>query len=1065
MPKKRTEPAAAGAFPDDAARAAIRADLGTTMLVEAAAGTGKTTSLVERMVALAATGTTTVDHLSAVTFTIRAAAQLRQRFQNALESALREEKDTARRGRLSAALSRLDSCFVGTIHAFGARLLRERPVEAGVDPGFQEMDDPEDGAARREAWDRFTESLFLSADPRLARLIELGIALEDLRNNFSAVCENSDVDVAIGARRLEPDFTGVRRQVEAFLDRAEQAVPAEVPPGGWNGFQEAVRRAQRLRELLDADRAADFVRILKVLKPGGAKEGAVGSWRKSFDLLREDVIKPALAAWGEYVYPDVMALLVDARDRYAQWRRREGRLNFQDLLIHARNLLRDHPDVRTALRERFTPVLVDEFQDTDPIQAEILFYLTGSDAEEKDWRKLVPLAGSLFVVGDPKQSIYRFRRADIETYAGVRSRIQASGRLLELSTNFRSTSALCEWVNRAFPRPGFFPKEATPGQAGYVPISAARQDGALSPCALRLPTPASGNSERPVAEADASRIAEVIASAIAKGEKRPEDFLILFRRRKFMADYARALEERGVVPEIGGGAAFGASEELEALMPVLESLADSDNPVPFVAALRGPFFGVDDETLYRFVRAGGRFSFRAALPEAADAGIRRAFELFREGERLVETLPPAAAISRLVERLGGTALAAARDLGDSRAGNLLKALSAARKFSSDGLDFFAVVEELERLREEDSVEQMSVEPGRPGAVRLMTLHSAKGLEAPVVFLAEPAAGSGRPRNYCIDRSVEPPRGYFRVTKRFGEHGEEEIARPAGWEKMQESEKSFDEAEKVRMLYVGATRARDLLVVSIKKTAAGRAAGAWAALDPFLEENLASRAPAPARQPAGPPLRPAEDIEAFRGRRLDRRERCASPSYAVTSVTAVAHSGADRPFRERTGRGMSWGSVIHRLLEALMRDGSLELRPYAANVLAEEGREPEDLEKAIELVESVRSSALWKRALTARRRMVEVPFALKVPSASVEEKSGPSETLLTGALDLVFEEDGVWTIVDYKSDTVTNNLEELVAFYRPQIDHYRRYWRQLTGQPTRAGLFFVATGQEAWLEES
>jgi len=148
----------------------------------------------------------------------------------------------------------------------------------------------------------------------------------------------------------------------------------------------------------------------------------------------------------------------------------------------------------------------------------------------------------------------------------------------------------------------------------------------------------------------------------------------------------------------------------------------------------------------------------------------------------------------------------------------------------------------------------------------------------------------------------------------------------------------------------------------------------------------------------------------------------------------------------------------------MRDASLDLRAYAANVLAEEDREPGDLEEALRTVEAVRASPLWKRALAAKSRMVEVPFALTVPSADLGRNTGPEETLLTGALDLVFEEEEGWRIVDYKSDTIAGNLEDLVAFYKPQIAHYRRYWQQLTGRPTKAGLFFVSTGQEVWLEK-
>ena len=1061
MPKRRIEPALVEALPDGAARRAIREDLSTTILVEAAAGTGKTSSLVERMVALVATGTTTVDRLSAVTFTIRAAAQLKQGFQNALEKALAGEADEATAARLGAALARLDCCFVGTIHAFAARLLRERPVEAAVDPGFAEMDEAEDGAARGEAWDRFAEDLFVNGDPRLARLVELDIPLADLSDPFGPVCENSDVAIESGSRGPEPDFADARARVAAFLEKAAACVPAEVPPGGWSGFDHAVRRAGRLRDLLGAERGADFVRILRVLNKGDVRKSVPAPLRGSFAELREEVVLPALESWAEYVYADVCAVLADARERYREWRRRQGRLNFQDLLLCARDLLRDHEEVRTAMGGRYTPVLVDEFQDTDPVQAEILFYLTGSDTRERDWKKLVPRPGSLFVVGDPKQSIYRFRRADIQTYDVVRSKIEACGRVLHLSTNFRSTPAVCAWVNRVFSRPAFFPSAGTEEQAGYVALDTTSHEDPRAPAVFALETPTSRSGDEPAARMEAARIADFIAASIAKGERRPEDFLLLFRRRRFMPEYARELERRGIPCELGGGRAFGDSEELAALMPALEALADPDNPVPLLAALRGPLFGLDDGTLYRFARARGRFHFRGEVPSEADPRIARAFGLFREGESLAESLPPAAAIARFVEKLGWMALAASRELGDSRTGNLLKALAAVRKLSAEGLDFAQAVAELERLRGENAIEEMGIEPGRPGAVRLMTLHSAKGLEAPVVFLAEPFGKDLPPRPYVVDRRSEPPRSFFRVTKKFANFGEEEIARPAGWAGILETEKRFDNAERVRLLYVGATRAKRMLVVGVRKNAGGKASGPWANLHPFIEQRLPPVAEPP-RSEAPPPAGLAEELETSRASRSERRAACAAPGYAVAAVTSLAHAGQERPFRESTGRGLSWGSVIHRLLEAVMRDPDLDVRSYAVNVLAEEGREPEDLEEALRTVEAVRSSALWKRALAARQRLVEVPFALMVPTSDLGGAGGPAETLLTGALDLVFEEEEGWTIVDYKSDTIADNLDEIVAFYRPQIAHYRRYWEQLTGRPAKAGLYFTSTGQEVWL---
>ncbi len=920
------------------------------------------------------------------------------------------------------------------------------------------MDEPENGTARQEAWDRFVERLFVRGDPRLARLIELHVRLSDLTESFADVCENSDVDVAPPARTPEPDFASARAEVDDFLQRAAAALPSAPPAGGWTGFQEAVRRARRLSELLDPSRAADFVEILRVLRSGNIREGA-GGWRKQVDRLRDEVVKPSLTRWAEYVHPDVMPLLLEARDEFRSWRRKNGRANFQDLLVEARDLLRDHADVRAALFHRFTPILVDEFQDTDPIQAEILFYLTGSDPEERDWRRLQPVPGALFVVGDPKQSIYRFRRADILTYQEVRRSIESCGRVLRLSTNFRSTPAVCAWVNQTFARPEFFGGGPSPLQADYVPLIPSKPDRSEGPAALRSETPAEGNAEQPVLEADSARIADVIAASVARGERRPEDFLLLFRRRKPMARYAEALEARGIATDLGGGKAFGASEDLSALLPILRALADPDDPVALVAALRGPVFGMDDDSLYRFARAGGHFRFRSALPAPAEPRLAEAFELFREGEDLVRTLPPGAAIARLVQRLGLAALAAAQPLGQSRAGNLTKAVAAARKFSAEGMDYGGVVRELDGLRKQDLIEQMSLEPGRIGAVRLLTIHGAKGLEAPVVILAAPTGHPIKGRNVFVDRSASPPLGAFRVAKRIGDFAFDEIALPPGWKQMRETEELFEEAEEARLLYVAATRAEELLVVSIKRNKNGSAAGPWARLDRSVHAALPQPAAAPPTPLASAGDPPVRDLAAFRALAAERRARAREPGYGVASVTTVAHADAARPDWQWTGKGMSWGRVLHGLLEASMKDPSLDLQACGANLLAEEERSPSELAEAVRLVESVRSSDLWRRALAARRCLVEVPFALTIPG----EGGADAASVLTGAIDLVFEEDDGWIVVDYKSDIVEGDLTPLVDFYRPQVAQYRRYWEELTGRKTKAGLYFIPRAEEVWLE--
>jgi ATP-dependent helicase/nuclease subunit A len=341
------------------------------------------------------------------------------------------------------------------------------------------------------------------------------------------------------------------------------------------------------------------------------------------------------------------------------------------------------------------------------------------------------------------------------------------------------------------------------------------------------------------------------------------------------------------------------------------------------------------------------------------------------------------------------------------------------------------------------------------AVRLLTLHRAKGLEAPIVFLADPGGEWDSPIDWCVGRETEPPQAWLRVLRQR----REEVARPVGWSAREETEKRFDEAEKARLLYVAATRAADLLVVSAApsdtKSPWARLAAATSRLLPDLPSRPVTTALLPAPDLSG-------ELAAFRERAASRRESGARPSYRIEPVTKLVHdSEAAVPFRARTGRGMSWGRVIHRLLEGAMKDPAIDLRLYARNVLADEERAAFEVDEAVRLVEAVRASPLWRRALAAQRRLAEVPFALTAKSADIGIRTGPAETVLQGAIDLAFEEDSGWVLVDYKSDTVAENLEELTAFYTPQIELYRRYWERLTGRPTKAGLYFVSTGQEVW----
>jgi ATP-dependent helicase/nuclease subunit A len=1065
-------------LPDAEARRAIVEDLDTNLFVEAAAGTGKTSSLVDRMRALVLEGKP-VERLCAVTFTVKAAAQLKERFQIALETSRSEAIDPERRRRLEDAIAGMDRCFVGTIHSFCARLLRERPVEAGVDPEFEELDETRHLLLRSEAWERYKQKLFVESNPVLPELAQYEIPVEVLRDAYECLAENPDVEAGNPGRLREPDFARERPKVAEFLATARAALPAREPVRGWDKLQRRLRRALRLERILDLEKSTSFAEVLERLD--GSGDATLNRWpdagvarklEQGFKALRDGVVRPALQCWREFLYPIAVEAVVPATAEFERLRREKGALDFNDLLLKARNLLRDHPEARREFQERFTPVLVDEFQDTDPIQAEVLLYLTGGDFREKDWRKLAPVEGSLFVVGDPKQSIYRFRRADVETYDRVKERVLASGgRVVDLTANFRSTPEVCAWVNRVFDGP--FPREATEEQAAYAPLHPERKPARGPSGAFRLEVPPAGSrSWEAIARQDAIRIAAWIRGALDSGFEvggdgsragadahrqpvKPGDFLLLFRYKKRMDLYAKELEARGVSYEISGGGAFSESEDLADLLPVLETLVDPANPVSLVASLSGSFFGVDDDALYRFRRSGGRFHLFAPLPAGVDERIARALRMLTEAHELSRSLPPGAALAAICEKLGAMAHGGARELGGTRAGNLLKACSIARSLSARGSPFGSIIRYLRELTEASDAEEMSTRPGETRAVRLMTLHRAKGLEAPIVFLADPTGDRETSVNWCVDRKREVPQGWLRVAERSERR---EIARPEGWSKRAEVETLFQEAERDRLLYVAATRAADVLVVSVGPDSVK---SPWAKLAHAATRPLPEVAKPRAASDLPRPPDFARELAESRRARGARREFARRPGYVVEQVTHVAHDSSSTPFASRTGRGMTWGRVIHRLLEALMKDSSLDVGAYAMNLLVEEDRPAGDLEEAVRLVEAVRDSPLWARATSARRRLVEVPFALMAPSADLGVVEGPAETLLQGAIDLAFEEDTGWVLVDYKSDTIAGNLEELVAFYSPQIDLYRRYWERLTGRPTKAGLFFVQTRQEVW----
>lgn len=1072
-------------LPDAAARRSIRENLDVTMMVEAAAGTGKTTSLVDRMIGLVVSGRAGVDTIAAITFTLKAAAHLRERFQEGLEKAVVEQAaDGLALARVQKAIAGMERCFIGTTHAFCARLLRERPVEAGVDPDFEELDESDTRFLANRFFERWVERAAAIGEPRLGALRDIGLPAPTLKEQFRVLSAFPDVTFRY-AESERPDLDHALNSVLEFLVEVEPHMPPNGPDA--DKFVQLMTRLKELRDstVFDDEPAkatfleeADHKSRTPTQKKWPNKKIAK-DFGERYTSLATDVIAPALQRWMEHVHGVAISFLEPAVREFSRERWRNGSLSFEDLLVIARDLLRDHPHVRRYFQRRFTHLLVDEFQDTDPLQAEVMLFLTGEDVEEKDWRKLHPRPGALFIVGDPKQSIYRFRRADITTYLGVRRQLtEQGGQVVELSTNFRSLPPICEWVNSNF-ESMFSGKDVEAGrQAAHVPLTPFHRgvgDGIAGTWVLDTP----GGTREEIASAEAACLVSWIRRAVDgnasvddEGKLRRlqwSDILMVSWGRSRLSVYAQALERAGIPYEITGGRAFAKSEELGILMPLLHCVIDPDDAVSLAAFLRGPLCGVDDQALYEFARAGGRFTVYSPLPAGADPRIVAAFEILRATAAEAHQLPPAATLARLFDRLGVIALAGWQERGGTRSGNLLLALAFARKISSRGASLSEVVAELEDLRDESSeVEEMDIDPSRQNAVRLMNLHQVKGLEAPIVFLIDPIDPWVFPIESYIDRSGQESVAYFALFRKRGRENKL-IAMPTGWDEFQVTERSFMDAEKKRLLYVAATRAKNMMVLGAHSKSSGKAEGPWKnfvvrPLRPLSELGLADAAAlvgggAKADGNAGI----AAEFEKARSAIATTYDRARNASYSVLPITKLAHRNHAELLKheEGLGKGTSWGRVMHRLLEAMLRTPKINVELYARNLLKDEERDAADLDEVIAAIRAVESSEFWARARRSPKRLVEVPFALEVPALDLGLDE-PGNTLLHGTIDLVFREDDSWMVIDYKSDIIGNRFEALVEYYRPQVEHYARFWSKLTGEPSRAGLFFIDGTREVWL---
>jgi ATP-dependent exoDNAse (exonuclease V) beta subunit len=844
---------------DQQARDRICGDLDTTLVVEAAAGTGKTSALVGRILSGIISGRVSLANIVAVTFTEFAAGELKLRLRSAIEEARQQFDPSAETTELlTQAVRELEEARIGTIHSFCADLLREHPVEAGIDPLFEVAPDDMTYPLFDLAFERWFEKQLESPGEGVRRILRIPqrkgfgggrsatLARRPRESGPKPILRKAALELV-----KERDFTAAWKRCEDFERDSEidELIVEMKELGAWS---ESGRPDQWLTKSLAYLKhfAAEATRVESLGEPrdyDGIEArlfGLLGGWRGKdwrayygrddfpADELRDrrDQFKTRVKEFvdkaGADLAPRLREELWPVVEDFEDLKERAGYLDFLDLLLRARNLVRDNRDIRVELQQRFTHLFVDEFQDTDPLQAEILMLLGSDNPSQRDWRQVRPVPGKLFIVGDPKQSIYRFRRADVALYQEVKRQVIASGgALVDLNVSFRAVPEIQQAVNAAF-APVMAEESLT--QAHYVPLAPSRAGLDTQPAVIALPVSQPyGDYGRVVDwKIDKSLPGDVAAfvnwlinesgwtvTERGRSEERvplqARHVCLLFRRlRHYATDvtraYVQALEAYQIPHLLVGGSSFHSREEVEAIRNALTAVEWPDDELAVFATLRGPLFAFSDAQLlaYRSI-SGTLHPFKQPpddLPESL-AEVVEALTVLRELHRKRNHRPIVESIQTLLSRTRAHAGFANWSTGEQALANIMRLTDMARKGERNGLiSFRAFVDWLEEQAESGDVGDAPIMEEGVDGVRIMTVHKAKGLEFPVVLLVDITAKDTREPSRWIDQAAG-----LSVTKLAG-------CTPIEVQEHADDEMRIEEEEAARVLYVAATRARDLLVV-------------------------------------------------------------------------------------------------------------------------------------------------------------------------------------------------------------------------------------------------------------
>jgi ATP-dependent helicase/nuclease subunit A len=1069
--------------------------------------------------------------LIAITFTDRAAREMRERIRAEVQRRLRASQG-AEADHWFRILRGLHTARISTIHSFCRSLLAAHAAEAQLDPAFRVLDDVESSNLLLSTIEDELQRFLAEQHPALMRLA-VDFDLDRLRKMITNLIRgrqqpwldewrDRSVDELLACWEayhrtvIVPQVCQrlvAHRTTQELLALLREHVPSHPVMSG-----RRLVLLDVLPRLVDSQSPVEDVnKIIENARVQGG--GSANSWpeRAIFETVRERCKElrelaekgcrllawdPCEARHAATVGIELLQLVLPIRDAYVQRKRNASALDYDDLLVLARDLLcRPHGNrLRARYAAKIKLLLVDEFQDTDQVQVDLIRALCDNDLA----------SGKLFLVGDLKQSIYRFRGAQPHVFREVRSQIPAAGRL-PLARNFRSQPAILRFVNALF----------RDDMQDYEPLTANRPQLTPEPAIEFLWAPAEAAQEKVEVmrrrEADwiARRLRHLLdeqAPIVCRKGTGPHDYqvkpleqgdiAILFRAMSDVGVYEEALRRYGIDYYLVGGHAFYAQQEVYDLVNLLRAVASPADEVSLAGALRSPFFSVSDDGLFWLAQHPGRLCgglFAGDLPAELTGEMRARAEFARDTIRDLRAIKDRVSVAELINealaRTGYDAVLLGEFLGERKLANLRKLIEMARSFDRTGLfslsDFNAQLSEFVVRQPREPLAATQAEA--TSAVQIMTIHQAKGLEFPLVVVPD-LGRSDRQSNddATFDRALGPL-----VRSPKSEPGHDALS---GYDLYHDQEKQEDAAEMMRLLYVATTRAADYLILSSGVKALGSAGSDWLKhlaqrFDLTTGEPLCPSADEPPPRvlvtSQVPPLAgtdtktPRPDLaqlvraaESTKGGRVlvnvDPLPVCSASRrrFSFSQLT-----GALEPIAEyedygpavETGTGgtadesspdaLRLGTIVHAVLSEIGRGGDFDIAQRVHHHADIELRDdPQLLASAEQLIARFMHSPRAKALSIAPEIHPEIEFLLTWPPGA----SGPQSSYLQGYIDCLYRDAaGAWHIVDYKTNRVSAaQVARAARQYEMQMLLYAVAAESILGvRPQSLVLHFLQPGVE------